>query len=180
MERIFEMSCISSSGFKSHLAHFPAQAQKSKIYLFPKNSLYFRKWNFLALILKNFLYFLERKLFLYFLKIDFPYIFLNETLHFSHQAQEIKEIHPRRMFYTSGNGNPEKIYYIFPKEQLSYISGNGKPEFFFFVLGKASPEKPSYISASNFPRLKNEKTSYNLKELPSLRLKKNYCLSYFL
>ena len=174
------MSCISSSGFKSHLAHFPAQAQKNKIYLFPKNSLYFRKLNFLALILKNFLYFLERKLFLYFLKIDFPYIFLNETLHFSHQAQEIKEIHPRRMFYTSGNGNPEKIYYIFPKEQLSYILGNGKPEFFFFVLGKASPEKPSYISASNFPRLKNEKTSYNLKELPSLRLKKNYCLSYFL
>ena len=30
-----------------------------------KKSLYFRKWNFLALILKKFLYFLKRKLFLY-------------------------------------------------------------------------------------------------------------------
>ena len=33
-----------------------------------KNSLYFRKWIFLALILKKFLYSLKRKLFLYFLK----------------------------------------------------------------------------------------------------------------
>ena len=37
--------------------------------LAPKqNLLYFRKWNFLTLRLKNFLYFLKKRLFLYFLK----------------------------------------------------------------------------------------------------------------
>ena len=41
----------------SYLVHFLAQARKIKVYP-PKNSLYFGKWNFLALILKNFLYFL--------------------------------------------------------------------------------------------------------------------------
>ena len=44
------------------------------------------KWNFLTLILKNFLYFLERKLFLYFAKRK-----------------------PRKNPYISGNGNPKKL-----------------------------------------------------------------------
>ena len=33
-----------------------------------KNSCIFRKWNFLALVLRNYLYFLKRKIFLYFSK----------------------------------------------------------------------------------------------------------------
>ena len=63
-----------------------------------KNYLYFRKWNFLALILGNFLYFLKRKLSLYFGKWK---------------------------FYILGNGNPEKISNIFSKESFFCISGNG-------------------------------------------------------
>ena len=44
---------------------FLAQAQKIKK-LRPKKFLYFGKWNVLALIIRSFLYFLKRKLFLYF------------------------------------------------------------------------------------------------------------------
>ena len=57
---------------------------------------HFKKWNFLALILRNVLYFLKRKL-----------------------------------FYISGNGNPEIILYILGKE-LSYISGNGNPKKHYY------------------------------------------------
>ena len=48
----------------SYLAHFlsPSLKNERSSYI----SLYFRKSNFLALILRNFLYFLKRKLFLYF------------------------------------------------------------------------------------------------------------------
>ena len=53
----------------SYLAYFPAQTQKkTKNIDSEKNSLYYRKWNFLAQILKKFLYFLKRKLFWYFQK----------------------------------------------------------------------------------------------------------------
>ena len=69
----------------------------------PKKTSYIpEKWNFLTLILKNFLYFLKRKLFLYFRKWKppkFSYIFLKKC--FS---------------YISGSGNLKKI---------PYISGNG-------------------------------------------------------
>ena len=40
----------------SYLAHFPAQKKTNNIHL-EKKSLYFRKWNFLALIFKKFFYF---------------------------------------------------------------------------------------------------------------------------
>ena len=67
-----------------------------------KYSLYFGKCNFLTLRLRNFLYFLNRKLFLYFLK--------ERPLHFPDWAPRIL---------------PRKIYYIFPKKKLpekgSYI-----------------------------------------------------------
>ena len=44
---------------KDHKAHFPAQPPPKKTKKSPpeKNSLYFRKWNFLALILKKILIF---------------------------------------------------------------------------------------------------------------------------
>ena len=54
---------------------FQPHLEKIKKIYSEKDSLYFRKWNFLALILKkfrkrkprkNFIYFLKRKLFLYF------------------------------------------------------------------------------------------------------------------
>ena len=48
-----------SSGIKGHLAHFlnPSPKKIEKRHL-EKKFLYFGKWNFLALLLKNFLYFL--------------------------------------------------------------------------------------------------------------------------
>ena len=47
-----------SSIYKNILAHFPAQSPAKKKKSHPEESfLYFRKWNFLALILKKILYF---------------------------------------------------------------------------------------------------------------------------
>ena len=115
-----------SSGFKSHLAHFfrrrflspshppppppqrPPHPQKK---ICPeKNCLYFGKWNFLALILKRFLYF--RK--------------LNPAL-FSPSSKN-KKIYPDKISYTLGNGHPEKTSYTFSKGSFSFILGNGNPE----------------------------------------------------
>ena len=66
-----------------------------------KNSLYFKKWNFLALILRN-LYFLKRKLF---------YISGNETfLYFRKRKPRKNSLYLRKQnFYISENGNPGKI-----------------------------------------------------------------------
>ena len=74
-------------------------------------------------------------------------------VHFPAQARKINEIHPTKISYTSGNGNPEKTY-IFSK---IYISGNGKPQKTFYISGNRSPEKTSYILGSKFPNLKNQK-----------------------
>ena len=63
-----------------------------------------------------------------------PYIFLyfgKQGL--STQAEKDKKIHPKKMSYTSGNGNPEKVSYIFGNrnlEKIIYISGNGS--FLYF------------------------------------------------
>ena len=69
-------------------AHFKPNLEKKRNYSKKRSyiSLYFGKWNFLALILKNFLYFLKRNLFLYFGKRKL-----------------------RKIPYISGNGNPEKF-----------------------------------------------------------------------
>ena len=37
--------------------------------------------------------------------------------------------------YILGNGNPEKILYIFSKESFSYISGNGNPKKILYISG---------------------------------------------
>ena len=58
-----------SSIFKKLPEHFPAQTHKTwKKTHSEKFFLYFRKWNFLALIFKKSLYSLQRKLFLFFWK----------------------------------------------------------------------------------------------------------------
>ena len=82
-------SCSISSIILSYLTHFEAQG---------------RKWDFLALIFKNFLYFLKRKLLIY---------------------QEME------LFYISGNGNPEKVSDIFSKESFLLYFRNGHPKIFF-------------------------------------------------
>ena len=72
--------------------------------------------------IKKFLYFLKRELFLYFQK--------NPTL-FSPSKKNKNKIHPDKLSYTSGNGNPEKTSYIFLKESFSHILENGNPKTFF-------------------------------------------------
>ena len=73
-----------------------------------KNSLYFRKWNFLALILKKILIFSQKKAFLIISqKKVFP-VSRNGTLQFSVQACKIRKSAQRKIVYTSGNKNREK------------------------------------------------------------------------
>ena len=42
-----------------------------------------------------------------FQKERFSNISENGTLHFSAQDRRMKDIHPGKIYYTSGNGNPE-------------------------------------------------------------------------
>ena len=38
--------------------------------------------------------------------------------------KKLRKRNTQKSSYTSGNKNPEKIYFIFSKESFSYISGN--------------------------------------------------------
>ena len=94
----------------------PSLPQKKKIHP-EKNSLFFRRWNFLSLTLKTCSYFLKRKLFLYFLKWK-----LNETLHFSPKAQKIKKIHLRKFLLlqemkTLEMLSPKKAFLLFQERE---------------------------------------------------------------
>ena len=120
---------IPSSMYQGYLVHFPAQAQKN-----PKNMhpFYFQKWNFLALVLKK-LNISSNESFSYiFSKESFSYISRDETMHFSAQARKIKKIHPRKISYTSVNGN---------LETCSYVSGNRDPEKNFLCFRKLKSKK---------------------------------------
>ena len=82
METLKKVSHISGSGNPKTLLIFPEIKflnPSSKDFPFTKSSYIFRKWNFLALILRNFLYFLKRKLFLYFRKWKFLIYYETET-----------------------------------------------------------------------------------------------------
>ena len=65
--RYHEMFLIRSI-LQGYLVHFSTQTRKIKKIHLQKISYISGKWNFLALILKNFSYFLKRKLFSYFRK----------------------------------------------------------------------------------------------------------------
>lgn len=104
-----------SSIYKSYLAlSIPNFKKKKKKHL--KNSLYFQKRNFLALIIRKFLYTLKESL---------SFISDNGTIQFSVQVPKIKELHPRKIYYTSGNINSKKFVVLSRKERCPYISGNG-------------------------------------------------------
>ena len=79
-----------------------------------------RKRNFLAQILKKFLYFLIflemelsssniKKIGHIFSKESVSHISDKRTLHFSAQAIKIKELYPRKSYFTLGNENPPKM-----------------------------------------------------------------------
>ena len=75
--------------------------------------------------IKKIIIFLKIKLFLYFWKWN----------------PALKYIHPEKISYLSGNGNSEKIPYIFSKESCFYISENGEPEKNPYISGKRNPKK---------------------------------------
>ena len=64
----------------------------------------------------------------------FSYISRNKTLHLSAQAQKTKN-HPKKIFYTSGNGSPKNTSYIFSKESFSYILENRNPRKLLIFQG---------------------------------------------
>ena len=103
-----------------------------------KSSLYFRKWGFLALILK------------------ISYISRNGTLHFSAQARKMKKTYPEKISDASGNRNPEKNSDISQEKAFLIFQGTETKEN-SSCLRKRKPPKNSYISESNFQSLKYEK-----------------------
>ena len=107
----------------------------------------------MAILLRNFLYFLKRKLFLYFGKWNFLIFQKTET------PKKFLIFQETELFHKSENGNPEKI---------SYISGNGNPEkllifqevtFWARKIKKKSPLKKLLIFG------KMELSSSKLKKL---------------
>ena len=97
-----------------------------------KNSLYFRKWNVLALISKEILYFWK----------------WNHALF--RPSSKNKNNPPRENFLSFRKRKPLEFSY-FLKKSCSYILET------FYILGNRDPEKTSYISGSNFQSSKNDK-----------------------
>ena len=64
-------------------------------------------------------------------------------VHFSAQAQKIKKSTPKKISYVSGNGNLEKVSYIFLKESFYYFSRNGNLEKNPYISGNGNPIKPN-------------------------------------
>ena len=102
-----------------------------------KDSLYFSKWNFLAVVLENFLYFLI------FLETE-----TQKKILILQKTEAIKELLvflEMELFSPSSKNkikNPsQKISYIFSKESCSYISGNENPEKIFFISGNRNPKR---------------------------------------
>ena len=116
---ILSLQFVSSDRWK-YIANFLCPSSKNKK-IHPEKIFYTPgKWNFLTLILKDFLYFLKKNLFLYFKKWktpkEIPYTFSKES--FS---------------YISESGNPKKDFLYFRKQnflifqETSYISGSNFP-----------------------------------------------------
>ena len=106
-----------------------------------KNSLYFRRWNFLPLILKKFLIFSQKEAFLIFSQKKEFIIFPGTEPCNSVQALKIKELHSGKICYTSGNKNTEKNYL---KVKQSFLKSK-----LFFCFGKRNPPPPPPPSSPN-------------------------------
>ena len=96
-----------------------------------KKFLYFWKWNFLALILKKSLYFLKRKLFLYFLKRKLFLYFRKWNPALFNPSSKNKKIHPEKISYTSGKGNPERLLIFSQKKAFLIFSETETLKKFF-------------------------------------------------
>ena len=128
-----------------------------------KNSLYFKKWNFLTLRFKvSYIFSIE----------SFSYISGNGTLHFLSSGLKNKKIYPEKILYISGNGN----FLYFLKRKFFFYSRNGTflifqemestKKFFIFqetelfhISYNGNLKKTSYISGSSSPSSKNKKNT---------------------
>ena len=101
--------------------HFLSPSTKNKKNPARKNSLYFRKWNFVALILKKTFIFFKRKLFLYFLKWN--------PVRFSSGSKNKKTFRSEKISYALQKKWDLLIlilknFLYFRKQKSFYISGN--------------------------------------------------------
>ena len=123
----FQENNITVVYFRATWAIFKPQPPKNQNKIHPeKNSLYFRKWNFLALILKKFLHFLKIKLLLYFLKKKFFLYFRkrNPAL-FSPSSRKKKST--QRKFLILQEKKIPKNFLCFLKRKFFLYSGKRKP-----------------------------------------------------
>ena len=97
----------------------PPPPKNKKIHL-EKNSLYFGKWNFLAVILKKILYFLKEKVFLYFLKRSL-------FLYFRKWIAALCKPKPRQM---KQKNSPCKKFLIFREMELFKLKTEKKSLYF--------------------------------------------------
>ena len=94
-----------------------------------KNPLYFRKWTFLTLILKEFVYFLKRKLSLYFRKWN--------PVAVSPEFKNKKQFPPRKFFYFRKR-KPRKKLLCFLRRKLFLYFRKRKPRKNSLYLRKKS------------------------------------------
>ena len=94
-----------------------------------KNFLYFQKWNFAAQILKKFFIFSQKKAFLIFSQNKVFPIFLKTEPTFFIPYHKNKRTLPQKIYYSSGNRNPEKNF-TFNFLHQSFIPQN----FFSFEI----------------------------------------------
>ena len=66
---------------------------------------------------------------------------------FKLKLEKENKIHPGKISYISGNGNPKLISYIFSKESCFYISGNGNPKK--FLIYKETETLKSFYNSRN-------------------------------
>ena len=102
---------------------FTSRGSKNLKKLLEKNFLFFRKWNFLALILKVFLCFLERKLVFYFEK-------WNPALFSQSSKNKIKNLRQENFLYFRKR-KPPKSFLWFLQKRFCYISGKWN----FYISG---------------------------------------------
>ena len=92
------------------------------------------------------------------------------------------------LFCVLGNGNLEKIPYIFSKESFSYISGNRNPPKIIYISGNGNPKKILIYQETELSSSKLKNISYvsgeNLQSskyknfLTSSLIKKQIFLNY--
>ena len=134
---------------------------------FPKNT-----------FLKKFIMFFQKKAFLIFSEMK-PCTFQQSSKN-KNSARE--DFSGQNFCYTSENGGPEKISYIFSKESFSYILEKGNPEKIPYILGNRNPKKyfifQGELSLKKFTETLKKLFIFRVKETPKKSVyfrRQNFC-----